>query len=240
MQKKPKEEKAAEDSLSFEESLKAWLSSEFFTKYGKKAGIIFLIIALGISIVIFQRKNFRQKTYTLNKQLGPAYVYYSRNQLDSAEIFLKSFLSSPHKQMVESKANLLLGNAQYSQNKYQEAIESYQKVKGSPENQSLLTSGALHGLAACHIQLKEYQKAVELLETFISTYMKRTGGLGSRNMKKEPQDLSPAVPNALWKLALCYKQINQLEKAKSTCQKIIKVYNHTEEASKAERFLLTL
>ena len=95
-------------------------------------------------------------------------------------------------------------------------------------------------MAACYIQLKNYQKAAELLESFVSTYMKRTGNLEDRSMNKEPQDLSPAVPNALWKLALCYKQINQPEKAKSACQELIKIYKNTEEAAKAERLLLAI
>jgi TolA-binding protein len=160
--------------------------------------------------------------------------------LDSAEFFLKSFVDGSHKQIVLSKAYLLLGNAQYSQQKYQEAIDSYQMVKGSPDKHSLLTSGALHGLAASYMQLKEYPKAIELLEEFVDTYMKRTGSLEDRSSNREPQDLSPAVPNVLWKLALCYKFIDQPEKAKLMCQKLVNTYKDTDEAAKAERLLLTI
>jgi len=240
MQKKRRDNAEPEETSSLEVIIRDWIGSEFLTKFGKRAVIILIIVAIAVSAFLYQRKSIKRKTYAKNKLLGQAYVYYSHNKMDSAEIFLKSFVASPHAQLVQSKAYLLLGQTQYFSKKYDEALDSYKKVKGSPTGQILITSGALHGMAACYIQMKEYQKAVEAMEEFLDTYMKRTGNLKDRSAGKEPRDSSPAVPNVLWKLALCYKQINELEKAKDACDKLIGIYADTEEAAKAARLLINI
>ena len=240
MQKKQRANAEPEGTPSFEAIIRDWIGSEFLSKFGKRVGIILVVIAVAVSAFLYQRKSTKSKTYARNKQLGKAYVYYSHNKMDSAEIFLKSFVASSQAQLVQSKAYLLLGQTQYFFKKYDEALDSYKKVKGSPTGQSLITSGALHGMAACYMQIKEYQKAVEALEEFIETYMRRTGNLNDRSAGREPRDLSPAVPNVLWKLALCCKQINAPEKARDACDKLISIYADTEEAAKAARLLISI
>ncbi|MFC1584014.1 tol-pal system YbgF family protein [Fibrobacterota bacterium] len=240
MQKKRKENSQPEESPSVEAVLRDWISSEFINKFGKKAGIFLVVVAVAVSAFIYQRRSAKEKTFTRNKQLGKAYVLYSQNKLDSAEKFLMDFIATPHSQLVQSKAYLLLGNARYLLKKYEESLDSYLKVSGSPDNQSLITSGALHGIASCYMQMGDYDKAAVKLEEFVTVYMNRTGDLKQRSAGREPADLSPAVPNALWKLALCYQQIKEPEKTRNICDKLIKVYGETEEAVKAARLLLTI
>ena len=91
--KKKKNEPEPAESTSLEILLRDWLSSDFIINYGKKAGIALIIIALGISVFLYQLKNASHKVRSNNKLLGKAYVYYSQNKMDSAELFLKNFLS---------------------------------------------------------------------------------------------------------------------------------------------------
>jgi TolA-binding protein len=240
MQDKKKKREEKPEKASIESILSDWIASKPVSKLGQRAGIALLVVAIIVSAILYQRKSSGEKVYKRNKLLGPAYIYFSENKLDSAEQFLEFFVSEPHAQLVQSKAFLLLGQSKYFLKKYNDALDAYQKVKGSSVKQSLLTSGALHGMGACYMQIREYHKAIEVLEEFAGNYMRRTGNLQERSAGKEPQDLSPAVPNVLWKLALCYKQVNELEKAKITCEKLTRIYGDTEEAAKAARLLQTI
>ncbi len=217
-----------------------WLQSHFLPQYGKKvlAGVI--VVGLISASLFYVKGSIKQKDQSDNKSLGTAFIYISTSKMDSAEIFLENFLTSDHSDFVVSKACLLLGKSQYMQGKWDKAMASYKKVKSGGHNTSLLSSGALHGIAACHMQKQQYAEAVKVLDLFLKNYMKRTGNLEDRALGKEPVDLSPAVSNVLWKLALCHFQLKQKNEAIQACDKLIGFYGDSEEAEKARRFLPNL
>jgi len=230
-----KQEKQNPDSPQV--GLSEVVNADFLATYGKKAGIALIGVALLISGILFYFKKQSTKEMASTKELGLSIKYLINNHLDSAELALNQFLKDKHDEVSTAKAQLLLGKLFYNQKKYAEALEAYQKITLSESKYSLITSGALHGISACYVQQQQYEKAVESLNQFLQRYQKKNK---SNLHNKEIQDLSPAVPNALWKLALCFKQLDKVEKLKETCLKLTEVYGESEESAKAKKLLLTI
>lgn len=223
-----------------ENGLVEWFLDDFVPRYGKQT----LYGVLGLAVVVaggfwFKGSQARQEAAE-NKELGAAYIYASQDKADSAEAFLTVFLQKSHSRAVQDKANLMLGKIHYGKGKYDEAIKAYGAVDHGAKDRALVSSGALHGLASAYIQKKDYAKAAELLEKFASTFGRRTGKPSEKIAGEEVVDLSPAVPNALWKLALCYQALKQDDKAKAAAEKITKIYPESREAYDANRLLAQL
>ncbi len=217
-------------------SLSDWIMDDFLPQHGSKALYVAIgIFVAGIAWMIFSNQNEKSKALD-NKALGKAYVFLSEDKMDSAEIALSAYVQGHHSGVALSKAYLMLGKVKFQKQQYDEAISAYSKVDASGD-QSLLSSGALHGIAASYMQKKDYPKAIESLEKFVSHYMRKNGNLEERAMGKEPRDLSPVVPNALWKLALCYAEQKDADKEKATAEKLIKVYAESKEALDAKKLL---
>jgi outer membrane protein assembly factor BamD (BamD/ComL family) len=223
-----------------ENSLVEWFLDDFVPRYGKQALIGLLGILVAVLGYLWFKSSSESQAERENKELGPAYVYYSQDKLDSAAAFLATFVQKSHSRPVQDKANLLLGKIMFAQGKYDEAIKAYGAVDVDATDRPLVASGALHGLASSHIQKKEYPKAAELLEKFVSKFGRRTGAPEETLAGQEVVDLSPVVPNALWKLALVYRELKQDDKAKATAEKLLKIYPQSREAFDATRMVAQL
>jgi TolA-binding protein len=231
---------STEKTPAQESGLVEWFLDEFVPRYGKQSLYVLVALALVIGGAFYLNNSRENQSTRENKELGQAFVYLSQDKADSAEAFLSGFLKASHSRPVQDKANLMLGSVFYGKGKYDDAIKAYEAVDLTSTKRALISSGALHGLAASYIQKKDYTKASELLETFVSRFMKKTGNPSEKVEGKEVADLSPVVPNALWKLALSYNELKNTEKAKATAQKLIKVYPESKEAFDATRFLAGL
>jgi len=217
-----------------------WFLDDFLPRFGKQAAIALGGVLVVVAGIVWFKGSREASEARENKELGPAYVYYSQDKLDSALAFLSAFVQKSHSRGVQDKANLMLGKIHYAQGRYDEAIKAYGDVDHGAKDRPLIASGALHGLASSHIQKKDFAKAAELLEKFAADFGRRKGDPEERITGKEVVDLSPAVPNALWKLALCYKEMKDTAKAKATAQKLVKIYPESREAYDANRLLAQL
>jgi TolA-binding protein len=236
LQKQP----ATEQPPVREHGIAEWFMDDFIPRFGKQA-LIALAAVLAVAAGSVWFKGSREASEAReNKELGQAYVYYSQDKLDSAQAFLSAFVQRSHSRSVQDKANLMLGKIHYSQGRYDEAIKAYGAVDHGAKDRPLVASGALHGLASSHIQKKDYAKAAELLEKFVADFGRRKGKPEEKVAGKEIVDLSPVVPNALWKLALCYKEMKDTAKAKATAEKLVKIYPESREAYDANRLLAQL
>ncbi|MEO7424687.1 MAG: tetratricopeptide repeat protein [Fibrobacteria bacterium] len=214
-----------------------WLMDEFWPRYGKQTAYVLLAIALLVAAFVWYNNDRTEQQGKENKELGPAFVYYSEDKLDSAEAFLVPFVKTSHSRLVQDKANLMLGQILYSKGKYDDAIRAFSAVDLNNTKTPLISSGAMHGLASCYIQNKSYPLAAETLEKFVSTFGRRSSSPNERVAGKEVVDLSPSVPNALWKLTLVYRELKNPEKEKATAQKLIAIYPESREAFDATRLL---
>ena len=220
-----------------ESGLVEWFFDDFWPRFGKQTSYVVLAIAVVIAAGVWWNGDRLQSQAKENKELGKAYITFSEDKYDSAESFLNSFLKASHSRLVQDKAHLMLGQVQYAKAKYDDAIKSFSQVDLSNTSQPLVSSGALHGLASCYIQNKNYALATETLEKLVSQFGKRTGNPEEQVAGHEKVDLAPSVPNALWKLTLCYRELKNTEKEKATAQKLVKAYPESRESFDATRLL---
>lgn len=217
-----------------------WFLDHFVPRFGKQALIALAGVLVVVAGIVWFKGSREASEARENKELGPAYVYYSQDKLDSALAFLTVFVQKSHSRAVQDKANLMLGKIHFNQGRYDDAIKAYGAVDHGAKDRPLVASGALHGLASSHIQKKDHAKAAELLEKFVADFGRRKGKPEEKIVGKEIVDLSPVVPNALWKLALCYKELKDTTKAKAAAEKLVKIYPESREAYDANRLLAQL
>ena len=230
----------ADQAPDTEAGLAEWFMDDFWPKFGKQASYVLVGVAVIVAGAVWYNGDRVVQQSKENKELGPAYVYYSEDKNDSAQAFLTSFLKSSHSRLVTDKANLMLGQIAYANGKYDDAIKAFSQVDLANTDHPLISSGAMHGLASSYIQNKNYALAAETLEKFVSRFGRRSGSPSEKVAGKEVTDLSPAVPNALWKLALSYRELKDTEKSKSTAKKLVSVYPESKEAFDATRLLAQL
>jgi TolA-binding protein len=223
-----------------EDRLTEWFMDVFVPQYGKQAGIVIATVAIGLMAWFGYRGMSNKAEHTANRMLGKAYVFLSQENLDSAAAALQDVLNDGPGGVAESKAHLLLGNVRYSQGRFDDALKSYSAVKVSSTRYPLIASGALHGLAAASMEKKDYAKAVEYLEKFVHDFGRRSGNPSEKLAGEEVVDPVPAMPNALWKLALCYRELKDNAKAKAIAEKLVKVYPESREGADAAKLIVQL
>jgi TolA-binding protein len=215
-------------------------SEDFWFRYSRQI-VIALIVIVAAAAGWFGWKHLRaQAEEADNKRLGTVYILLHDQNLPAAEQALVAFLAENPSGLARDKANLLLGKAYYGQQRYDEALAAYGKVGKGGKSTALLHAGALHGTAAAHMQKAEYAQAVEALDQLVAAYGGRTGDPEENLAGSEAVDFAPSVPNALWKLALCHRELGQAEQAKAAAERLIKAYPGSREARDAEKLLTVL
>ncbi len=214
-----------------------WFLVDFWPRFGKQT--LYAVMAVVVVILggVWFNNDRLSSQAKENKALGQAYIYLGEEKTDSAEAFLLNFVHASHAKLIQDKANLMLGQIHYNKGRYDEAVKEFGQVDLTNTKQSLIGSGALHGLAACYIQKKDYAHAAENLEKFVSKFGLRTGKPSEKVEGKEVADLSPSVANALWKLTLCYRELKNADKVKVTAEKLVTIYPESKEAFDATRLL---
>jgi len=215
-------------------------SEDLWIRYSRQ--IVIVAVALVVAVIAwFSWKAVAARAEEAdNKKLGSIYVLLSDENLPAAEAALTSFLAGNPAGLAADKANLFLGKTYFLQERYDEAIAAYGKVGARGTKVGLLHAGALHGMAASHMQKAEYAQAVELLNELVDTYGARTGAPEENLVGREVGDFAPSIPNALWKLALCQRELGQRDDAKATAERLVKVYPASREAKDAEKLLTIL
>jgi TolA-binding protein len=215
-------------------------SEDFWLRYSRQIVIAVVVVAVvGAGWLGWSTLRARSAEAD-NKRLGAIYVMLREENLPAAEQALNAFIATGPSTLAADKANLFLGKTLYMQQRYDEAIAAYERVGKHGKDVALLYSGALHGRAAAHMQKMEYAKAITLLDELVKTYGVRTGDPEENLVGSEAVDLTPNVPNALWKLALCHRELGQNAEAKAAAEKLLRAYPGSREAKDAERLLAVL
>lgn len=215
-------------------------SEEIWMRYSRQILTAAAVIVLA-AVVWFGWSAVRARNAEAdNKLLGSIYVLLREENLPAAEQGLLSFLSESRSKVAQDKANLYLGKILYLEQRYDEALAAYEKVGKSGKKTALLYGGALHGRAAVHMQKGEYDKAIVVLDELVEAYGARTGNPEENLTGSEVVDFTPNISNALWKLALCHRELGQTDGARTAAERLIKAYPGTREAGDAEKLLTTL
>jgi TolA-binding protein len=216
-----------------------WFMDDFYPRYDKQLWSVIGALVLAAAVYSLWNYNREKSEIVDNKKLGAAYVLMEKGQLPDAEKALAEFLREGLSGIARDKANLLLGKTYYDEQKYDEALAAYGNVR-KDKSAPLIYSGALHGQAACYMQKKDYARAAQILDQFLDLYMRRTGNPKEDLVGKEVVDLSPAVPNALLKQALCYRELGRTDKVKADVEKLQKAYPASHEAQDGAKLLATI
>jgi TolA-binding protein len=215
-------------------------SEDFWLRYSRQIVIVAVVIVV-VAAGWFAWKSIREKNEVAdNKRLGAVHVLLREENLGAAEQALNAFLAENPSGLARDKANLYLGKVLYAQQRYDESQAAYEKVVKRGKSVALLHAGALHGRAAAHMQKAEYAQAVAVLDELVMTYGARTGDPKENLAGSEVVDFAPNVPNALWKLALCHRELGQTVEAKVAAERIVRAYPGSREAKDAEKLLTVL
>jgi tetratricopeptide (TPR) repeat protein len=240
MAKPTSTEPEAEAAVTPSPSFSDWVSEDFLPRHGKSLTWVLGVAVLGVAGYFIVSKQKLAGEIEANRGLGKGMVAFATDEMGPAADAFQAFLESgAAKGSAGIKAQLLLGKSLYRQGKWDEAYQAYEKV-GQPSDMPLLGSAALHGMAACRMQTKAYDQAIPLLEKLVSQYMRRSGKPSDDLAGEEVVDLSPAIPNALWKLALCQKELGQIDAARNNAEKLQSAYPASRESMDAAKFLALL
>jgi len=230
--------KAAPNSA---ESWFEYVKTDFWPRHGTKVIIVLVLVAVAIFAIIQQLDTSSKKESAMAEELGRVldYIYVGKN--DSALVaFENGAQSGTLKGLPLAKAALLSGNIYLQNNRLDSAELLYKQAKSNASGVEIITSAAEHGLAVVAMERQNYPEAISLLNEFVNKYGKRTGDLAKRYAKTEPVDMVPTVADALWKLTLCYMETKDIDKAKQTAQKLLKIYGDSPKAADASKLLATL
>ncbi|NLB64641.1 MAG: tetratricopeptide repeat protein [Fibrobacter sp.] len=215
------------------------LDKEFFQRHSSKFMVVAVIIALGIFGFNQYSQHQKAQSALFNEKMGQAYNFVYENKSDSASQVLAEIITQS-KGLNLAKASLLLGNIKFQSNDFVAAQNLYQQSVNAAGKSVLIASAAEHGLAAAAMEQKNYDLATRLLENFVRKYGKRSGNLQERYSENEKADISVMVPDALWKLTLCYNEMQKTDLAKAKAEHLVKVYADSRLAVNARKFLATL
>ncbi|MDR2999882.1 MAG: tetratricopeptide repeat protein [Fibromonadaceae bacterium] len=241
-EKKPNSKNAAPGSSD------AWfeyVKEDFFPKHGTKVMVALVLIAAGVLLISNKFKASAEESIAMAEELGKGLDYMYAGKNDSALIAFEDAIRDGRlKGLPLAKAALLSGNIHLQNRNLGSAGILYGQAVASAGKVELIVSAAQLGLAVVAMERaaedKDYSEAISLLNTFINKYGKRTGDLARRYAKTEPVDKVPNVPDALWKLTLCYLEIGDKEKTVQTAERLVKIYGDSPKAADASKLLVTL
>ena len=218
-----------------------YIKEDFLPQHGTKVTVVIVIIAVAIFAIAQHFSSAGKKQSEMAEELGKGlnYIYIGKN--DSALITLEnSIQAGTLSGLPLAKATLLAGNIHMQNGNTDSAAALFKKTLSNASGVDIISSAAEHGLATVAMEKQNYSEAITLLNAFVKKWGKRTGDMKERATKTEPQDIVPTVPDALWKLTLCYLETGDKETAKQTAQKILKIYGDTPKAADASKLLATL
>jgi len=230
--------KAAPNSA---ESWFEYVKTDFWPQHGTKVLIVLVLVAVAVFAVVQHWDSSLKKESAMAEELGKVLDYIYIGKSDSAlAVFEGAVQNGTLKGLPLAKAALLSGNIYLQNGRLDSAEVLYRLAVKNASGVEIIASGAEHGLAVVAMERENYAEAVSLLNEFVSKYGKRTGDLAKRYAKTEPVDMVPTVPDALWKLTLCYLEMHDVDKAKQTANKLLKIYGDSPKAADASKLLATL
>jgi tetratricopeptide (TPR) repeat protein len=230
--------KAAPNSA---ESWFDYVKTEFWPQHGTKVLVGLVLAAVAIFAIVQHLDSSAKKETAMTEELGKVLDYIYIGKSDSAlATFESAVQNGTLKGLPLAKAALLSGNIYLQNSRLDSAEILYKLAAKNGSGVELISSAAEHGLAVVAMERDNYAEAISLLNDFVNKYGKRTGDLAKRYAKTEPVDVVPTVPDALWKLTLCYLEIKDVDKARQTAEKILKIYGDSPKAADASKLLATL
>lgn len=174
-----------------------------------------------VAVVIFIFFSMRaQRNEKANQLLGQATMDFRTGSLNQAISKLETISSKYGGTKAAPQAIFLLGNIYFHNRQFDQAISIFEKFTKKGADDPLLMASSLFGIAQCYLEKKEYGQA---------------GDFFQRAFESDRQGVLAA--NSLVSAGFSYSRAKDLEKAKSSYQKVVELFPQSQEALKARREL---
>jgi tetratricopeptide (TPR) repeat protein len=200
-----------------------------------------LAVVVVVAGLLYARSTREHAHEKFREPLGQAFYYVNTQNYDSALVKLDEITQDRSaKGLVLAKASLMKGQIFYDRGQYEWSMDAYGTALRHARTITLVASAARHGQAAALMQLNRYEEAAAAWESYLSDYAHKTGNIKDRFQEKEPNDLAMNIPDVLWKLALTYQALDQTDKVRSVCERLVQVYGDSRAAVQARKLLAVL
>jgi tetratricopeptide (TPR) repeat protein len=180
------------------------------------AGVI-VAVGIVIFIILSTRARRNEKSYQL---LSNATIQFRMGQMNQAVSSLETLVNQYAGTKAASQATFLLANIYFYDGQLEQAISTFEKFKSKYKDDPLLLASSLSGIAQCYLEKKEFIRA---------------GDFFSQAFESDSQGFLAA--NYLLSAGFSYSQGKDLEKAKSSYQRIVELFPSSQEAVKAKKEL---
>ena len=131
-------------------------------------GVVVVILAVVAVVYYFQSKT--KSADEAAAKFSQALMDYRSGNNQVAVLSFAQLVEDYGNQPVAEYATYLLGNANYRQRNYAEAIRYYEEYLGRYKGDSLVRAGAQAGIAGCFEDQGKYQEAAQKYEQAIAEY----------------------------------------------------------------------
>ena len=227
-----------EPAMSFEEkALGFWYTAQENWKKNQTTWFVALaIVVCALSAWGFHAWKQREARVVSHRLYGKAIAYLDNDKFDSATAILNKVVAD-YSGPEAAKAALQLGRDQYAVRNWDGALAKYRRAKEDGAGYPLLDASGRRGIAACLIELGKYPEAEVELSGLLSSYQKLTGDPSARSREEEPQDVVPALFQAMWQLVLVREKLGKVDAAIPVAEKLIRLYPDVPESNSAKAWL---
>ena len=182
----------------------------------KAAGVL---VAVGVIIFIFLSTRARrsEKAYQL---LGKATIEFRLGNPNQAISDLETVANRYGGTKAAPQATFLLGNIYYYSDQFDQAISTFEKFRRKYEDDPLLLTSSISGIAQCYLEKKEFDRAGDF---FLQAFESNSQGV--------------LAANCLLSAGFSYSQAKNFEKAKSSYRMVVELFPTSQEAIKAKKEL---
>jgi TolA-binding protein len=129
-----------------------------------------VVVVLAVVAVVYFFESKTKASEEAGAKFAQALMDYRGGNNQVAVLSFAQIVEDYGDQPVAEYATYLLGNANYRQRSYEEAIRYYQEYLSRYKGDLLVRSGALAGIAACREDQGQYQEAADRYEAAIAEY----------------------------------------------------------------------
>jgi len=195
----------------------------FVRKHATEAmavGVAVLVVIAGL-VLMGQNRIKSEKEAAL--MIGMAHAAYFNGDMANAQTAYEEIVAKHGSSSSAREALVYLGNINFAQRKYEEALKYYNRgIKAGPN--PLIMSAAISGVAACYEQTGKLSEAGDKYLEICKKYA------------KDPY----LSTNALLSAGRCFSAGNLNDKARAAYQQLIKEYPGTAAAADAKSELAQL
>ncbi len=202
-------------------------------------GLVVVVLVVGGALYLKQTRD--QDRLKESEALGKAFVALYSGDEAGLRKELEGFLASgPSDPLTRGKANLMMGNLLLRAADAPAAADKFRAAIVDGKGIVLVEAGARHGLAVALMEQSQFDKAATELEAFVKDYSNRSTDAVAIAKGEGGGDQVATVPDASFKLALCYRELKQADKARAVAEALTKSHPASRYAAQARQLIAEL